>query len=101
MNRFSGSESREIRGRMVRALQINHPYEIGDQLLEEILTKARYKVTLQSVQGHLLYLKDKGYITVEEVSFAGIRRQVAKLTPKGLDLIEGNIEADVGIRWLV
>ena len=44
-----------------------------------------------------IYLREKGYIAIEEAECLGVSRKLAKLLPKGIDLIEGNIPPDVGV----
>lgn len=97
MDRFF---SKDIRGKILRALQINYPYTVGDQLLTDILQDAQYQISPQIVEGHLVYLEGKEYIEVVkvEVKGLGLVRHLAKLTPKGVDLLDGNIPADPGVR---
>lgn len=100
MKSFLNKENNMIRGIILRALQVNYPHPVGDQLLAEILLDAQYQVTPHLVSGYLTYLEDKGYIVTEvaEEKTLKIYRKLARLTPHGVDLLDGNIEADPGVR---
>ena len=92
--------SRDVRGRILRILEINYPFKAGDHLIADILQDAQYSIAPQLVAGHLTYLEEKGYIETEtvEAKELGMTRVLAKLTPKGVDLLDGNIPADPGVR---
>ncbi|MGE5551911.1 MAG: hypothetical protein ACM3ZC_15465 [Bacteroidota bacterium] len=92
-------EYKEIRGWILRVLYNNLPEWVGDKLMTEILTQGGYKVNTPSVQGHFRYLEEKGYLEVKEteISELGLARTLAKLTSKGVDLVEGNLPDDPGI----
>lgn len=96
MNRFA---AREIRGWILRILYMNMPEWAGDHLISQILTDAQYRVSPAQVQGHLNYLAEKGYVELKEVTSeeTGLTRHIARLTPKGIDLVEGNIPEDPGV----
>jgi hypothetical protein len=78
---------------------MNYPQPAGDRLISEILTDVQYMISPAEVSGLLTYLKEKGYITLEVAKFPeyDITRNIAKLTPRGMDLIEGNIDPDPGV----
>ena len=97
MTTLEGHTSREIRGRIMKILRLNYPQQTGDKLIAEILLDAQYSTTPAAVETHLVYLREKGYIALEEAECFGVSRKLAKLLPKGIDLIEGNIPPDVGV----
>ena len=97
MTTLEGHTSREIRGRILKILKLNYPQQTGDRLIADILIDAQYQTTPAVVETHLIYLREKGYIALEEVECLGVSRKLAKLLPKGIDLIEGNIPPDVGV----
>lgn len=92
-------QNKEIRGRILKILQVNYPDPAGDHLISELLTDAQYNVTPEDVKKHLDYLEGKEYIKTERVNMKGlgIARILSKLTPKGIDLLEGNIDEDAGV----
>lgn len=82
------------RGEILRALYRYLPDAAGDDLLATVFTKDTRGV----IQGHLRYLEGKGYVefmkTDKTYSSAEI---MAKLTTRGVDLLENSIPADPGI----
>lgn len=96
MNKY---QNKEIRGRILKILQTNYPDPAGDFLISEMLTDALYNISPADVKQHLDYLEGKGYIKTDKVNVkgAGIERTLCKLTPNGIDLLEGNIGPDAGV----
>ncbi|WP_018704108.1 hypothetical protein [Anaeromusa acidaminophila] len=98
MNKLEKQLSREIRGYILKMLDINYPYPSSDHLIAEILTDAQYICSPAQVKVHLAYLAEKGYIELDTVSVEELgTRCLAKLTVKGKDLLEGSIAADPGV----
>lgn len=91
--------SKQIRGYIMKVLHIGHPQPTGSNVVEVCLVDAGLPVTPTALSGHLDYLKEKGYIELSKPDLKGIDLPLAlaKLTPKGIDLLEGNIEADPGV----
>lgn len=89
----------EIRKWILVICEKAYPYGASEELIELTLDNLDYNQSPTEIQGHLTYLEDKGYIEVEELKApeAGLKRRIAKLTPKGKDLLEGNIPTDPGI----
>lgn len=97
MSTLSASTAKEIRGRIMHILKLNYPYEAGDSLINTILLDMQYLTSPAVLSGYLTYLEEKGYIETRQVAACGIEQRLAKLTPKGIDLIEGNIGTDPGV----
>jgi DNA-binding PadR family transcriptional regulator len=93
------SEAREIRGRILKILDVDYPNEISDRIISLTLGDISYNVNPAILQGYLNYLTDKGYVECRrlESDELDISMNVAKLTAKGKDLLEGNIPPDPGI----
>lgn len=93
------SEIKEIRGRILKILYANYPHPAGDHLISEILSDIQYQISPGEVNGLLTYLEEKEYITQEvaELPEYDLTRNLVKLTPKGMDLIEKNIDPDPGV----
>lgn len=93
-------QARETRGRVLKILQRAYPDPVGSELITLILQENQYDVVAPTVAGYVDYLKDKGYVTTEEVSDRDLdlSRHLVRLTPKGIDLLEGNIPPDPGVR---
>lgn len=49
------------------------------------------------LRGHCEYLRDKGYVEIEEIKDDLGGGYIVNLTAKGVDLLEGNIPADPGV----
>lgn len=94
---MSKIENREIRGWCLRACERAKPYGASFRVIEMSLMEAGFHCSLSEIKAHLIYLEQKGYIQTEEKAAEGIVRRINSITPKGVDLIEGNIEPDPGV----
>lgn len=92
-------ETRVVRGRMLKILDLDYPNEMGDEVIVEALRQAEMIVSKAVVAGHLEYLHEKGYADVRDVTSRdlGLSMKMARLTAKGKDLLEGSIDPDVGV----
>ncbi len=90
---------KEIRHYILRMLDHAQPIGASTQLLSNSLLGIGLSLSETDLLVQLNYLEGKGYITTEEVKdrFSKLSRTISKLTPKGLDLMEGNIAPDPGI----
>jgi DNA-binding PadR family transcriptional regulator len=93
------AEAREIRGRILKILDLDYPHEVSDRVIALTLNDISYNVNPAILQGYLDYLKDKGYVECRQLESddLGLTMRVAKLTAKGKDLLEGNIPDDPGV----
>lgn len=93
------NEAREIRGRILKILEINYPEGVSDRLVNLTLNDISLSVSPGVLAGYLEYLAEKGYVTNHEIDSKdlGMTLRVAKLTAKGKDLLEGSIEDDPGV----
>lgn len=91
--------NREVRGRIMKILNIDYPTWTGDHLIAEILKDVNYDCSPPQVLVHLNYLAEKGYIRTKKIEAPGfdISRNLAQLTARGKDLLEGSIDADPGV----
>lgn len=92
-------EDKEIRGRVLKALDFEFPRAMSFQMIGYALQSARYQCTPGQIQAHLAYLEQKGYVRMENVGLEdlALRRDMATLTAQGKDLVEGNIPDDPGV----
>lgn len=92
-------EDKEIRGRILKALDFNYPSTISLKMLGYALTSARYDCSTANLKAHLAYLAEKGYVMLEKVGVEDLElsRDMVKLTVHGKDLVEGNIESEPGV----
>lgn len=91
-------EYRITRGEILRMLYRMYPDAVGDNVIHRTFVW----VTPGVLDGHVAYLVDSGYaaradIDHEKFEFS-TANYVVKVTPKGIDLIEKNIDPDPGIQ---
>ena len=87
-------KNKEVRGCIMRALALSQFNPISSHTLQMALVD---KCT--DIMPQVLYLEDKGYISVKDVSkenLGGIQYLI-NLTANGVDLIEGSIAPDPGV----
>ena len=91
--------NRIIRGWILKTIEYAYPDGAGEQLIAITLDDLGFNNSPGELETHLVYLEDKGYITRQKVSDRAIalQRNIARLTTKGVDLLEGNIGDDPGI----
>ena len=94
---MSAIENQEIRGWILRICHRAQPYGASFTVIETTLIEAGFHASLTEIKAHLKYLEEKGYIRMEEIEKNGVRRRINYVTPKGVDLLEGNIEPDPGV----
>lgn len=93
----SALENREIRGWALRICDRAQPYGASFSVIETTLMEAGFHVSLTEIKAQLKYLEGKGYIQVQEIRKGDVKRRINTITPKGVDLLEGNIEPDPGV----
>ena len=92
-------EDKEVRGRILKVLDLEFPRAMSLQMIVFALQSARYNCAPGQVQAHLAYLEQKGYVRTEDVGLEDLdlRREMISLTVQGKDLVEENIPADPGV----
>ncbi len=91
-------DSREIRGRILRILELARPYRVTEKTIEYALADAKLQVSPSVIPREMDYLRNKGYIeseTAEDQVFGTVWSH--KLTGKGVDLIERHLPEDPGV----
>lgn len=90
-------EYRIARGEILRMLYRQYPGQIGDNLMRATFVW----MTPGQIDGHAAYLVDQQYATREEVDRRKYEMSTAlyllRIAPKGIQLLEREIEADPGI----
>ncbi len=92
-----GYEARVIRGRILKILDLDYPREMGDVVIVEALREGEIIISTAVLAVYLDYLEEKGYRETSSREL-GMTMKMAKLTAHGKDLLEGNIDPDVGVR---
>lgn len=92
-------EDKEIRGRILKALDFNYPASMSLKMLNYALQAARYDCPEGKVKAHLAYLTEKGYVKTDNVGIEDLdlNREMVRLTVEGKDLVEGNIASEPGV----
>lgn len=89
------TQNKELRGIAMRALHINWPQRMGDNVLETLIIQAGGQAT--DVEPIIAYLEDKGYVEKQPAnSTVGVPRHFLRLTAQGVDLLEGTTK-DPGV----
>lgn len=83
-----------IRNDILEICQQSIPIGADEKVIRSALRKSGYDVTEQQVKEQLYYLRGKKLIELQEVKNAvlGIERVVARITPEGMDVLEGSAE---------
>lgn len=90
-------ENKEIRGWVLNILERARPYGASFSVIESTLLDLGFHVTDNELKAHLVYLTEKGYVRLEEIERNRVKRRINYITPKGVDLLEGNIPEDPGV----
>lgn len=88
-------EYRLQRGRILKILYKAFPDGVNGGLLRLTLLQMAFYISTGILRGHCDYLAGKGYVEIHNTP--GEEDYIVKLTPKGIDLLESNIEPDPGI----
>ncbi|MDR2924279.1 MAG: hypothetical protein LBU85_13205 [Treponema sp.] len=91
------SKNNILRGKILDLLCKIYPDAVDHITMVSILFQ--YHKT-EDISSSLEYLVDKEYVLKKEHPHSYIRQEIItwyKLTPKGIDLLEGNIDPDPGI----
>ena len=93
MSRMVDLAEKEImRTEILEICQQSIPVGADERVIRAALRKCGHDVTAAEVEKALYYLQDKGLAELQTVENRrlGIRRTVARITGKGIDLLEGN-----------
>ena len=91
-------DERLVRKEILRILKVFYPDGVAANGIATSLIDAGYTISVPEVLQQLAYLSDKGYVSVRELKSEHLgKRDVARLLPKGIDLLDENIEKDPGI----
>jgi len=92
-------EARIARGHILEILKIAYPGPASLELLDVTLHDRGCSAGPAIIRGYVDYLKEKGYVSVQEVrdDGLGLSRTLVKLTASGVDLLEGSIPPDPGV----
>ena len=91
--------AKEMRGLILLVLKEQFPDYVSDRLITMTINKTQKGEASALIRSHLNYLagEEKKYVELQEWNELGVQRTMAKLTPRGWDLLEGNIADDPGV----
>jgi Fe2+ or Zn2+ uptake regulation protein len=90
-------QMKQRRGKILKALEVAYPHDLTAVVILSCLQERHIQATGTTVERDLHYLADKGYLTLLEVEDEGEKVLMARLSPKGKDLLDGTIPADPGV----
>lgn len=99
MSELDKYQARIARGHILEILKIAYPGPASLELLEVTLNDRSCPTSPAVIAGYVNYLADKGYVHAVEgkIDDLDLVRTLVKLTPTGIDLLEGTIPADPGV----
>lgn len=88
-------EKQVVRNQLLELLQAAGPDGAGEKVIGMAMQKAGYKVGADDLKEALYYLERKGLVWVAKCrnKALGISMDVYVITPDGIDVLEGTIEA--------
>jgi DNA-binding PadR family transcriptional regulator len=90
-------EDREFRGYILSMCKTNYPYGCSKELIGQAAADMAFAFSPAEISGHIEYMREKGYVRVEELQSGRNVREIVKITAKGIDLLNGHIPEDPGI----
>ncbi len=90
------AEKEILRQDMLEICRQSIPLGADEKVLRAALRKNGYDVTEQQVTEQLYYLRGKGLVELQtaENRALGIRRTIARITPEGMDVMDGSRDAE-------
>jgi hypothetical protein len=88
---------RLIRGWILNFLAQKHPAPLHPNEIHCYLDDVGLTITIEELESHLCYLKEKGYIKIEEGKFGDTIVKKIRISADGLNILDKFIK-DVGIK---
>ena len=88
-----------IRGKILYYLKLIYPHTATIPLFQAEMYYFGYPIPLEELSFHLAYLREKGFVEIEDVHGPHSLRSIsmAKITARGIDLLDGRLPHDEGI----
>ncbi len=99
MNRLVELAEKElVREEILEICRQSIPLGADEKVLLAALRRCGHRLTVQQVTEQLYYLQGKRLVELQEVNnrALGISRVIARVTPEGIDMLEGNPGASGG-----
>lgn len=87
---------RRVRGAILKLLAHTHPAPLDMKELHFLLDDLNYTIREEELKSHLCYLKEKGFLKIEERRSGGVAVEMVKITADGLNILDG-FSKDVGV----
>jgi hypothetical protein len=87
---------RSVRGSVLKLLAYQHPAPLEMKEIHSLLDHLRLTITDEEMRSHVCYLKEKGFLTVEERKAGGLQVEMVRITAVGLDVLD-RFREDVGV----
>lgn len=97
MTEIQKERYRKIRGRILQILIKWHPAPLDFTEIHVFLDDLGYSITREELESHLAYLEEPGYIRIEKRKAEGIKVQKVRIMKKGIDIVDGFGDPDIGI----
>lgn len=87
---------RRIRGAVLKLLAHQHPGPLDFKEIHFLLDDLDLTIREEELRSHLSYLKEKGFVKIEERKSGGILIEMVRITADGLNILDG-FQKDIGI----
>lgn len=91
---FEQKQREEARWRMLRVIDAGRPIAVAESIIWRVLVDIHLPFSLNAVRRELTYLRDLGIL---ELQGEDTDTWFAKLTARGVDVVEYNCKAPAGI----
>lgn len=94
------TEKMALRGYILRICEAAEPLGAGQEVILGALKREGFSASAEDVRKACGYMQGKGLLELQEIrnDVLGIHRLLAKITPLGIDVLEGNAAVD-GIQF--
>jgi len=87
---------KRIRGAILKLLAHQHPGPLDAKEIHFLLDDLNFTIREEELKSHLYYLKEKGFVKIDERRSGGIDVQMVRITADGLNVIDG-FQKDIGV----
>lgn len=90
------TEKMILRGNILRICEAAEPLGAGQEIILGALKREGFQASAANVRKACEYMQGKGLLELKEIrnDVLNIHRTLAKITPLGIDVLEGNAAAD-------
>lgn len=85
-----------LRGYILRICEAAEPFGAGLEVIQGALKREGFPASAADIRKACEYMQGKGLLELEEIrnDVLNIHRTLAKITPLGIDILEGNAAID-------